>query len=311
MVYSNKLLDPKNDIAFKRIFGTEANKDILIEFLNDMLVFKDNVLIKDVTFLPTIQIPEVACQKTSIVDVLCEDEKGSYYVVEMQVAKSSGFEKRAQYYAAKTYSSQADIGSEYGDLKEVVFIAIADYIIFPNKGALKSDHVILDQKTHEHDLKDFSFTFLELPKFKRREDELGDITDKVELWCYFFRYAPDADVSALNQILKESKAMQKAISELNALNWSRDELTLYDEAQKRRNDYESGLLQKYKEGKEVGIKEGKEVGRQEGIKDAKREIIVNMLKMNMKDEFILDATQISSDDLTSIKLTLFSKNHLE
>ena len=64
-----------------------------------------------------------------------------------------GFEKRAQYYVSKTYCSQAQIGDKYPDLKEVVFIAIADFTMFPNKKRYKSDHVILDKESHEHDLK--------------------------------------------------------------------------------------------------------------------------------------------------------------
>ena len=89
----SKFLDPKNDVAFKKIFGTEKNKDILIHFLNDMITFKDSGKIVDVTFLKTNQDPEIAAKKTSLVDILCKDEKGSLYIVEMQVAKEKGFEK--------------------------------------------------------------------------------------------------------------------------------------------------------------------------------------------------------------------------
>ena len=100
-----------------------------------------------------------------------------------QVAKTTGFEKRAQYYAAKAYSSQADVGDQYHDLKGVIFIAIADFILFPNKLAYKSDHVTFDKITFEHDLKDFSFTFIELPKFnKTKEDQLENIVEKMDLF---------------------------------------------------------------------------------------------------------------------------------
>ena len=112
-----KFLDPKNDVAFRRIFGTERNKDILIDFLNDMITFKEKATITDVTFLKTIQDPEVAARKTSVVDVLCTDQNGHTYVVEMQVAKEKGFEKRAQYYAAKAYASQLKVAGKYYTLK--------------------------------------------------------------------------------------------------------------------------------------------------------------------------------------------------
>jgi hypothetical protein len=81
----HKYLDPKNDVAFRKIFGTEKNKDILIHFLNDMAMFKDKPLIKSIDFLKTIQDPEIAAKKTSIVDILCKDAKGRQYIVEMRV----------------------------------------------------------------------------------------------------------------------------------------------------------------------------------------------------------------------------------
>jgi predicted transposase/invertase (TIGR01784 family) len=100
----SKYLDPKNDYAFKRIFGTEKNQDILVHFLNDMLSFSGKNQIQSVSFLKTAQDPEIAAKKQSLVDVLCKDETGRQYIVEMQVARTPGFEKRAQYYAAKAYS---------------------------------------------------------------------------------------------------------------------------------------------------------------------------------------------------------------
>ncbi|NSM56489.1 Rpn family recombination-promoting nuclease/putative transposase, partial [Wolbachia endosymbiont of Atemnus politus] len=137
---------------------------------------------KNVKFLNPILSPDIAVKKESIVDVLCRDSKGVQTIVEMQVARTTGFEKRAQYYAAKAYSSQANVGDQYQDLKEIIFIAITNFILFPDKPGYKSDHVILDKVNFEHDLKDFSFTFIELPKFNKKEDQLENIIEK---WCYF------------------------------------------------------------------------------------------------------------------------------
>ncbi len=79
----SKFLDPKNDVAFRRIFGTEKNKDILIHFLNDILGFTGKNAIQDIEFLSTIQDPDIASKKQSIVDVLCRDSSGVQYVCEM------------------------------------------------------------------------------------------------------------------------------------------------------------------------------------------------------------------------------------
>ena len=177
MMLASKFLNPKNDYAFKRIFGTRRNKDILIHFLNDMLNFSGKDCITEVTFLKNDQDPEIDAAKQSAVDVLCTDELGKHYIVEMQVAKGKGFEKRAQYYAAKAYGSQLMEREKYIQLKEIIFIAITDFVMFPDKTEYKSNHVILDKATYSHDLKDFSFTFLELPKFNKTIDELHTITE--------------------------------------------------------------------------------------------------------------------------------------
>ncbi|MDR2540031.1 MAG: Rpn family recombination-promoting nuclease/putative transposase, partial [Chlamydiales bacterium] len=108
----SKYLDPKNDIAFKKMFGTEKNKEILMHFLNDILGFPKDALIVDIEFLSPILPPKIAVKKQSIVDVLCKDKKGVKYIIEMQVAQSRGFEKRAQYYASQVYSNQANMGDK-------------------------------------------------------------------------------------------------------------------------------------------------------------------------------------------------------
>ena len=178
----SRFLDPKNDVAFKKIFGSEKNKDILMHFLNDILEFTGDSQITHVEFLSTIQDADIASKKQSIVDVLCKDKVGVQYIIEMQVDPTMGFEKRAQYYAAKAYCRQTNRGKKedgkYSNLKEIIFIAIADCILFPEKKEYISRHIILDKNTHEHDLKDFFFTFIELPKFdKDKVEMLKNITE--------------------------------------------------------------------------------------------------------------------------------------
>ena len=133
----SKFLDPKNDIAFRKVFGSEKHKDIVIHFINDILDLKDSDQIENVEFLSPIQDPEIASKKQSIVDVLCRDKNGVQIIVEMQVAPTKGFEKRAQYYAAKAYSGQLNKGQKqdgkYYNLKEVIFIAIIDDQMFDNE----------------------------------------------------------------------------------------------------------------------------------------------------------------------------------
>ncbi len=86
--------------------------------------------IEDVVFLKTEQDPDIASQKQSILDVLCRDEDGCQYIVEMQIAHTEGFEKRALFYASKAYVSQAEVGKKYHNLKEVIFLAFTNYILY-------------------------------------------------------------------------------------------------------------------------------------------------------------------------------------
>ncbi len=200
----SRYLDPKNDLSFKKIFGEEKHKRIPIDFLNALLDLKDERRIIDLEFLNTVQPPHIAARKESIVDVLVQDQRGIKYIVEMQVAKVEGFEKRAQYYAAKTYCAHFGKGKKYHDLKKVVFLAITDYIVFPKKTGYKSDHIILDDKTHEHDLKDFSFTFVELPKFTKKLHELKSLEEK---WCYFLKHADESDDINTSQPSRDQRSL--------------------------------------------------------------------------------------------------------
>lgn len=284
-----KFLDPKNDVAFKKIFGTEKNKDILIHFLNDILIFKANKPIVNIRFLKTIQDPEIAAKKTSIVDIMCLDELNNQYIVEMQVADSDDFIKRAQYYAAKAYSSQLTISQPYHNLTEIIFLAITNFTMFPNKKASKSDHVILDKYSHENDLKDFSFTFLELTKFNKTKDQLNTILDK---WSYFFKHAKDTKEQDLPEIIGSDNIIERAYEELNKFSWSEQELLAYEQVIKREKDYQSilqtALSKQHAKGKTEGILEGT-------IKIAKK-----LLNKGMSLNNIADITELSINQLKTI-----------
>ena len=299
----SKFLDPKNDVAFRHVFGSVNNKDITIHFLNDILELTGDNKINDISFLSPIQDPEIASKKQSIVDVLCTDSSGMQAIIEMQVVKTTGFEKRAQYYAAKAYISQAKKGAQYHNLKEVIFIAIADFILFPNKQAYKSDHVTLDKITYEHDLQDFSFTFIELPKFKKtKKDQLENIVEK---WIFFFKYANETSEEDLQKIIGSDTIIGKAYNELDQFNWPEAKRLDYDQAKKRTDDYLSTLEEKLNEGiqigKEEGIQIGEERGREEGRKEREFEVAKAMLADKVDVNTIAKFTQLSIDEIKKLQ----------
>jgi predicted transposase/invertase (TIGR01784 family) len=294
-----RYLDPRNDIAFKKIFGTEKNKDILIHFLNDILAKN----IKDLSFLNPVQNPEIASKKQSIIDVLCTDEQGAMFIVEMQVAKVRGFEKRAQYYAAKAYCNQIKEGEAYYKLKEVIFLAIVDFVMFPEKTSYKSDHVILDKETYDNDLKDFSFTFLELPKFQKSSVE--ELSSYEEKWCYFFKHSNNPE--DMDKLIKNSDlVISKAYQEILSHNWTDQELLVYESVTKSNMDAlareEQVRYEGRVEGEVIGIAKGKAVGEmEEKIKFAK-----TMLAKGFDIALIAEVTTLSEEQVTIIKL----KDHI-
>ena len=280
-----KFLSPKNDLAFKRIFGTEKNQDILIHFLNDIFGRTTNP-IEHVTFLKTSQEPKIAAQRVSIVDVMCEDLELNKFIIEMQVEDEPGFEQRAQYYAAKTYIEQREKGIAYQDLKEVTFLAITGYTLFPDKKEYLSHHQMLDINTHERNLKDFSFSFLELAKFTKSQKELVNITEK---WAYFFKNAAQTDEKDLETIIGDDLIIKRAYEELNRYAWTPEELRTYDSidmkqaADKAIND--------------KAFNTGKAEGREEGSVEATQSIARAMKSMGIIVDKIAEATGLSEETI--------------
>ena len=309
----DKFLDPKNDLAFKRVFGSEKNKDILIQFLNDILDHQYIGEIRAITFLPTIQDPEVAANKQSIVDVLCQDQHGVQYIVEMQVTATTGFQKRAQYYASKAYSGQLFAGDDYQKLRDVIFLAITNFTMFPEESAIKSNHIILNSDTYTHKLQGLRFIFIELPKFTKKIEELTSIRDK---WYYYLKYAPSTTPEAYWQLVKDSPALKRAYDELERFSWSAEELTKYDQIIKRDKDNASAWIAHFQKGEEKGRQEGKAAGleegekkgiekglkegREEGIQQEKLEIAKQMLSKGLDMQLICEMTGLSEQRIGSL-----------
>jgi predicted transposase/invertase (TIGR01784 family) len=186
--------DPKTDFAFKRIFGSEEHKNVLVAFLNDMLDLDEPHRIVTVELLPAEQRPSIAELKLSIVDVKCTDARGITYVVEMQVLQVEGFEKRVVYNVAKAYVNQIARGDLYPNLNDVVGITICDFELWPDSDHRKipmlSRWRMTEQQTGATELGQIRLVFLELAKY----DASRPPQTVVEKWAYFFREADNLTV---------------------------------------------------------------------------------------------------------------------
>ncbi|XWN34698.1 MAG: Rpn family recombination-promoting nuclease/putative transposase [Roseivirga sp.] len=288
-----KYFDPKNDFAFKKVFGSEANKDILMAFLNDVLDHEHIGEIVEVELLPPVLNPEFAYDKESLVDLLCQDQNGVQYIIEMQVAHTEGFIKRAQYYASRAFSKQLLRGGGYEGLKEVIFLAITDFVLFPEKEAIKSDHLILDKQTHEHDLHSLYFTFIELPKFRKGIDELEGNTEK---WYYYLKHAPETVQETYEKLVSTAPILARAYEELERYSWSKEDQGKYESALKHQRDQAGVNRRQRRLGKEEGLKEGLEKGRQ----TREQEIARQMLSEGLSVDLISKVTGLSAMEIKGL-----------
>ena len=254
----DRYLNPQNDIAFKRIFGQERNKDLLLALINTVVEKQLHKPIEEAQLICRVQDPETVSKKTSILDLMCKDEDGCMYIIEMQVASSEGFKERAQYYASKAYINQAEKGGLYSSLKKVIFLAFTNYPIFPEKASYKSDHQILDIVTHDQNFKKLVFTIVDLATFDARNKKPLHELNLQEKFCYFLRHAPSITPDEVAAIIKDAPIMAKAFRALNRAYWTDEELQMYENQEKKDWDYRSAEYQRgIDEGKEKGIQLGK------------------------------------------------------
>lgn len=215
-----KFVDVKNDVAFRKIFGNENKKIILISFLNAVLGLEGQNRVKEVTLLNPFQLPRIAGEKSSIIDVRATDERGATFIVEMQIAEPAGFDKRVLYYTSKDYAGQINTGEDYPLLRPVYFIGVLDFDYFTGKDYLSS-HLIVDEATGERAFKDLKFRFIELKKFNKKEDELKNIIDK---WTFFIKNAEELEVMPENI---DDEGLKQAYEEAAQHNWTREAYDAY------------------------------------------------------------------------------------
>ncbi len=278
-----KYINPKNDVAFKKIFANDKKKNILIGFLNAIL--EKNII--DVTILNPFQAPKLKNLKDTTLDVKAKDKNGEEFIVEMQVQRQDFFYKRAIYYASKTYVGQLKRGNDYDKLKPVYFIGIVDFNIFETKKYM-SKHLILDVETNKNELKDFQFVFIELPKFNKKLSKLDKLSDK---WIYFIKYAQS--FKGIPKEFENEAEIIDALEEINKHNLTEEQLDIYEYWEMDETKQRDILQTAQRVAKEEGVIEGEY---QKSIEIAKK-----MLKKGSSVEDVAEMTELSIDEIEKIK----------
>jgi len=267
-----KFADPKNDLAFKKIFGNENHKDILISFLNSILDFKDEKKIKSVTILNSHQAPKIEELKETILDIRATNEKNETFIVEMQRKDLNNFQKRSLYYTSKAYVQQLDKNQDYSTLKKVYFIGIVNFKMFESKNYL-TKHLIVNQENGKQELKDFEFIFIELPKFKIRKNQINKLNTVIEKWIWFLKHTQKLDL--IPKEFENIKEFEDAFLIATQYKWSKKDIEIYDYMTLKEYDEINAIETSYGKGKIAGKAEGLEQGLEaEKIKIAKTSLDV-------------------------------------
>jgi predicted transposase/invertase (TIGR01784 family) len=284
-----QFVDVTNDVAFRKIFGQQEKKEVLISFLNAVIRLPNDEIVVDITIMNPYQLPLLAEGKTTILDVKAKDSAGNTFIVEMQVAQNKAFHKRVLYYTSQSYSQQINDGEDYSKLFPVYFVGILNFEIGENTNYL-STHKVLNVETHEHIFSDVSFHIIELKKFKKEIHELDNIVDQ---WIYFIKNATDLSVIPDNI---NDGGLAIAYNEANRGTWSKDELEEYLKAGMKRGDEINALAF----AKEKGIEEGKEIGKEIGEKNNKISVIITGYKNNISIAILSILTNLSEDEVMEI-----------
>ena len=280
------------DFGFKRIFGTNPNKDLLINFLNSL--FDGEQVVKNVTFLNSEHVGDVRTDRKAIFDVYCENEKGEKFIVEMQNASQKYFKDRSLYYATFPIREQAKKGEVWNyELKHVYVVALLNYDMTDSAFAqdtINHDIGLLDKQTHKVFNDKLTFKYVEIAKFNKSIEELKTNYDK---WIYVLQ-----NLSRLDRQPRylQTEVFSRLFNQAEIARFSKTELREYEDSLKAYRDMKNSL----DNAEEKGIAKGLAKGRAEGKKDKAVEIAKKLLEMDMPIDAIMKATGLSQEEITKL-----------
>ena len=276
-----------NDYFIRYFFGLKGDEDLLLSFINAIMIDSNFATFVSVDILNPFNLTEKAGNKESIVDLKAVTEDGIIVIIEIQTYSTKNFFERTLYYWSKNYSNVLKKGEEYPELKPVISINLIDNILFDITDNRMHTCYLLKEKNSNKILTDhIQMHYVEIPKF----DENADIKKELKNWILFLKSNKEEDMS---QLLKEDTIFEKAMKKYNYFTDNKDLLNEYD----RREAflvYQSSLMRDFKE---EGIKEGK----LEGRKDEKYSIAKTLKQMNMDDASISKATGLSIEEIRNLR----------
>ena len=284
-----KFINPFTDVGFKRIFGQEINKDLLIDFLNALLVGERQV--KDIRFLDKELLPEFEKDRSLIYDVYCTDENGDQFIVEMQNKEHVNFRERTLFYLSQAIARQGERGTDWKfSLKAVYGVFFLNFRLTDLPHKLRTDIVLADRDTHELFTDKMRYIFLELPSFHKEENECEN---DFERWIYVLK-----NMETLQRLpFKARNAVFQRLEQIvDIASMSKEDRLKYDESIKVYRDRLAVMEFERLKGEQQGFLKGE----QQGKMKEKEAIARNLKQAGMATGFIAQVTGLSPEEIARL-----------
>ncbi len=289
MRIKDKYISPFTDFGFKKLFGTEPNKDILMDFLNELLK-KETGKIVDLTYLSPEQLGRSIDTRKAIFDIYCENKKGEKFIVELQKAKQNYFKDRSVYYSTFPIQQQAQKGKWDFRLNAVYTVGILDFVFAEDKDDEAIFHhevKLIDRNTQKVFYDKLTYIYLEMPKFRKTEEELKTHFDK---WLYVLK---NLEELTKRPAKLQEKIFAKLFEQAEIANYSETEYHEYEQSLKEYRDLFNVIDTAFSDGKA----EGKAEGLAEGEKRKALETARKLREKGFSAEDICELTGLSFDDV--------------
>ncbi len=287
--YEEKYVNPFTDYGFKKLFGEEGSKDLLLDFLNELLREEQGEIV-NLTYLKSEKLGTSEIDRKAIFDLYCENEKGEKFIVELQKSKQNFFKDRTLYYSTFPIREQAKRNDWDYELKAVYTIAILDFVFDEDKNdpeKYRYDVKLKEVETHKVFYDKLTFIYLEMPKFNKSLDELETRFDK---WLYVIK-----NLNRLERIPEklQERIFEKFFETAEIAKFTPRQVNSYEDSLKYYRDLKNSLDTARDEGMLEGIEQGIE---QEKIAVAKQG-----LKKGLSVEDIADLTGLSKNQIENLR----------
>ena len=292
-------ISPRVDLAFKKIFGVEENKDLLISLINAIVGQEDQVA--DITLLNPYNPKNFRQDKLSILDIKAKGMDGKRFNIEIQISDEADYDKRALYYWAKLYTEQLKVAEDYSGLSKAIGIHILNFTSIPQAKNYHNVFHITEKENGITYFKDLELHTIELNKFTDdSSEELADIVAKtknaLDMWVAFLTRHDLLKADRLPKELDNEK-LKKALHVLDVLNFSEEERELYEDHLKWLRIEANTLKKATEKAREEGIT----IGKQEGIEEGIKKTALNMLKQKLDDKLISSVTGLTLEEILKLK----------